>query len=254
MVASVKIFLALLALMLCAPAAREARAAIAVSASASGDTDTEVNSLTYGLTIPSGCTNCALFVCSANRAGSITTDTVTYNAASLTEIAEICNDSQCLSLWYKIAPTADAASHDVVLNYSDTTYHASVAVALSGVHQTTAVGTHQSNDSAGFGSSTSTTVSSAGDELVIDCAQHSDSSLTLTADAGQTEEKREESDHATTANNIRVALSSKPGAGSVTMTWNVDGGSTIVKSIGVPVKPAAIAANNNQGETPLFFQ
>ena len=187
------------------------------------------NSLTFSHTVAG--TDRLLLVGASARGESVTG--MTYNGTSMT-LLEAANPGNIeTTLYYLIAP--DTGANNVVITCSGPGSVAAVALSLTGVHQTTTFGT-QSEATAGA-ESLSTSVSSATDELCVDIIGLRSDSV-MSADSGQTER-----DQANEGTRCGAAMSTEPGASSVTIGWSWSG-SVNSAIIAVPVKPSAAGGSS----------
>lgn len=161
---------------------------------------------------------------------------VTYNAVSMTKIAERAySSSNGVTLWGLVAPAAGA--NNVVVSWGSGTANPRSAGALSfsGVDASTPVGTPTDGGSAGS-SAPSIAVASASGELVVDAVciwQDSATATTGTVGADQTERVQV---GYTVARKLLV--STEAGATTTTMSWSLDN-SCRTRHAGIALKPAA---------------
>lgn len=176
-----------------------------------------------------------LFVATTARQSAGQTVTgVTYNGVALTKVDGVNQGTNTIrhELWYLIAPATGA--NNVVVTWSASVAAASYVInSYTGVHQTTALGTHAATS--GLSTSPSTSVSSAADELVVDALGHRENS-TATKDASQT--LRGSISSGSGSSFTETNCSEEAGAASVTMSWAL-GTSVSWGLIAVPVKPAS---------------
>lgn len=161
---------------------------------------------------------------------------VTYNGVAMTEIRQAAVATFWRhSAWYLIAPATGTAN--IVATLSGTVDRPALqAISLTGVDQTTPIGTYGEQITAS-GTAKTVNVSSASGELVIDCLFTTGAAgWGLTPGSGQTAEISEH-EHSSMASRI----SSEAGASTVTMSWTA-GTSTAAGLIAIPVKPAGAAA------------
>ena len=162
---------------------------------------------------------------------------VTFNTVAMTELSQWNNSDGTQTIW--LFGLAGPTTGDVVVT-GDTSLAAGVITSIyTGVAQTSSTGTIATDKSA-VGVPTdnsSVTVTSATDELVVDCVGWN-SGGEATAGTGQT--KRAETGNAS----MDIASSDEAGAASVAMTWTFT--SSRWAGVGVPLKPfvAAAAANH----------
>ena len=148
----------------------------------------------------------------------------------------------CLTiLAYWIAPAT--GTHDVVCTYTTGTYLVGIAVSLTGVHQTTPVGTFVK--ATATGATATVDASSAAGELVIDSLAL-DSNNAPSVGAGQTQ--RASVDHASTA--LWGAVSTEPGAATVTMSWALTSCPWVI--VTVPIKPSSGASAQTLEPNPTI--
>jgi hypothetical protein len=160
-----------------------------------------------------------------------TVSSVTYNGTSLTFVgsATYSNDARA-EIWRLIAP--DTGTHDVVITFSDRLTYGAVAgvMTITGVNQTTPLGTFVGANGSSAGPAT-VDVSSATNELVFDTVS-CETCTSLTVGGGQTERWN----LSQSGQSAMGAGSTESGAATVTMSWTL--GSSDYWAIGaVPIKP-----------------
>lgn len=154
-------------------------------------------------------------------------NSVTFGGTGLTSVSSATNGAQVAHLWRLIAPAASAQNVVVTLSGGGSDIIA-VATSYTGVDQTTPLGTPAT--ATGTSTTASVAVTSATDELVVDCV--SSNLGTLTVGAGQTERGN------AVAGDNQGGSSTEPGAASVTMSWTI-GSSSAWASVGVSIKGVA---------------
>lgn len=172
----------------------------------------------------------ALFV-GAQESGGIGLSGITYNGVAMTEQWDIA-DAFSFRIAGATLVNPASGTNTVVITWDDVTTGRGVAVSLTGVDQTTPVGTAAT--ATGNSSTISRAVTSAADELVVDCAHMSDFGETMTVGAGQTERMNEQNWFGGFGNSL---VSTEPGAASVTMSWTT-GGNNPWSTGAIPFKPA----------------
>jgi hypothetical protein len=171
-------------------------------------------------------------------------DDVLYNSVSFTAVpGGSTNDGGIYytALLYLVAPTTGTNTFDVVFGGS-AVFDAGVAIlTLTGVDQSAPLGTAAIAN--GDSTTPSVTVSAATGDLIIDslCIEHAG---TLSVGAGQTSRVN----NVAAAGFIKNAVSTEPGATSVTMSWSdTVGGQWALAA--VPIKPKAAAGS---GSVPVI--
>lgn len=166
-------------------------------------------------------------------------NSITYNTDALTELVatDITGGNGACEIYGIVAP--DTGTNDLVITYNNGgDGNIGHVISLTGVDQSTPIGTGVS--AAGTGTTITVNVSSASGELVVDIAvaDADGSSRTLTVGADQTQRSNLQT---TNLGGIVSAMSTEPGAGTVTMSWAVSA-SLNWATVAVPVKPSAGAA------------
>lgn len=201
--------------------------AVAYNSVASGSA-LAASSLTYSLNNAAG-DGLIVDVTFYDAVGTRAVSGVTYAGAAMTSIGGITvgGFNMRTEQWRLIAPATGA--NNVVVTMNGTTAEIkSGAVSMTGVHQTTMVGTQAT--ASGSSTTPSVAVTSATDELVMD-GIGADTPVSATVGAGQTERWK-------IVAGVGGAGSSEAGAASVTMSWTL-GVSTAWVIAGVSVKASA---------------
>lgn len=190
---------------------------------------------------PSGADR-VLYVFVVQRSSDVCTG-VTFNSVALSEIQDLpWTDSAIghISLWRLINP--DAVTANATASFSTGRRAVAHAISFNGAHQTTPNGTPVTATNNGASAThPSCVVSSATDEIVLDCAglQNDDNTSTLTVGASQDQRGNNATSNGTSSG-IRGASSTEPGASSVTMSWTSDA-TDDWGQIAIAVKPSASA-------------
>lgn len=165
---------------------------------------------------------------------TLTTSVVRGGTETFTEIYDELALPSHVSGHYYIAPATAAANIVVTMAGANERFVVG-ALALSGVHQTTPVGTHAT--ASGSSTEASVAVSSAVGELVVDTLVKNGVSDSVTPGTGQTQRWLTQSG---TSGPATGAGSTEAGAASVTMSWSwTTGGSAGWRIGAVPFQPAA---------------
>jgi hypothetical protein len=163
-----------------------------------------------------------------------------YNASeNMTSVLSATLSGIDIVTFYRlINPTVGA--HDLVATFSTPVSGTLGAISFTGAHQTTPLGTAVKVEGVMQSSGATVSVSSAADELVVDC--FAAGSVTPTEGAAQTERWDEVVVDFGVANG-----STEAGAGSVVMNWSWSPDDfTQVGLIGVSVKPAAAPVSGSR--------
>ena len=161
--------------------------------------------------------NRLLVVGAALRSDSEAFTSVAYGGIPLTRIGGITGGGNARTeLWYLVNPPPGMAV--VRLNASASRNIAAIAMTFTGVDPTTPIGTPAQIGGSSISSSVS--VTSSTDELVVDVVSSYNGTATMIAGPSQT--KLTQIDHGGT--DLRVATSIAPGASTVTMLWGLGGG------------------------------
>lgn len=199
-----------------------AQAAVLVSTIKTADTGSGVaSSLTITNFTVSGSNRLLLVGVSIAKTTGQYVTSVTYGGTALSVIgtAEYGTTTGVRAeLWQLLAPTTGTGN--VVINLNAAALFVAGAELLTGVDQAYPLGTYQGNN--GNSSSPFVTVASNAGELVVDVVGHLNSSSTLTVDGSQAEWWRDVTGSGTASQNTRGASSTKDGAGSVTMNWDLN--------------------------------
>jgi len=167
-------------------------------------------------------------------------DGCTYNSVAMTLLDSYRLSDSFASLWGLANPAS--GMNDVVLTYSGAaSVFAATSVSYTGVHQSTRTGTAAHAGTGGGGSSSiSVNVSSAVDEVVVDCLATAYKTYTITA-TGTGQVIRSELFPQTgdfSGSNGKVDSSSTPGAATTTVSYTL-GGTNYGNICAIPLKPAA---------------
>jgi hypothetical protein len=169
---------------------------------------------------------------------------VTYGGVAMTKLGFV-NDPNSLTsaTLYRLVDPASGANN-VVASFSSARTGLSTAISFTGGDHTTPEGTPVTGSGGpSAGTHPSVTVSSAAGEIVVDGVSllDDDGTSTLTVGAGQTERANQED---TPPTQCRAAVSTEPGAGSVTMSWTADT-TDAWSQIAVAVKPKAASVTGS---------
>lgn len=175
-----------------------------------------------------------LIGCAIQYGDTCTISGITYNGVSMTRIGSAINNTDSFSnigatAFYLIAPATGTNTVSVSLT-GPPFVQGVAAISLTGVHQTTPLGTH-ATAFANNSSAPSVTVSSATDEFIVDFVAMLSNPTSTTAGSGQT--KRTEN----LASDSSICSSTEAGAASVVMDWSL-GGNQWCSIFGIPVKPS----------------
>jgi MSHA biogenesis protein MshQ len=202
-------------------------------------TGAAVNSLTFSHTVASGSNRLLVVGVSFDNDNSETVTGITFGGAALTKSGSIANsDDARAEIWYLIAPTVTTANVVVSLSGTLSSERGIVAGALNltGVHQTTPVGTFQSDEADGNPASLDVT-SSAGDLVfAVYAAEQNSNSGACTQGSGQSEHwDARGGASSTTALGCGMT---KTGGGTV--SFSIDNSNVDHWAMGaVPIKPAS---------------
>jgi hypothetical protein len=189
----------------------------------------ETWSLTLGGTLSSGYITLQLGIYGAD-----TPTTVTFDGVAMTQVAVKVStgDANLQTYIYGLAVGSKAAgTYTCSVSGLNARKFVGKAIAWNGVNQSSPVGTPAS--ASGNSTTPSISVTSAANELVIDCvAWTAASSITGTVDASQTSLFND----AGGATQVSAAGSSEAGAASVTMNWTLSGTAQWA-SCGIALKP-----------------
>lgn len=204
------------------------------------------NSVILTQTLAVDCTggNCLLVFTGWRRNNSQDLSTVTYNGVSMTSVY---NDTATLtgggfSCHRLVAPAS--GSNNVVATYTpnDLNSAAILAVVLSGVDQTTPISASGVAAHSGGASTVTVDIASAAGKLVIGCGVfRGGTDTTPTIGAGQTNIDTEAGFDAG-SDEIALACSSEPGAGTVTFSYTYTPTATYDAAIGAVSLNAATAS------------
>lgn len=185
---------------------------------ASGTTDTFNHTIGSGSNVYVGV--CA-FTRNATTAADVTSVTIDGSAGTHLVTANDATDGTNIrvEMWGRALGSKNGSiAIDSVWDRTDSPRI--VAFSMFGVDQGTSVGTPQSTAPGTFPTSLSVNVTSAANELVVSCLGLHESSTSITAGAGQTEQWLNTS---TAANNTQDQGSTEPGGATVTMSHSWTG-------------------------------
>ena len=194
--------------------------------------DASTASLSFSHTVPSGA-NRALVVVTGHNDGSRNVTGVSYGGVALTKAIQqdgASADTEA-SIWYLVNPNVGSAN--VVVTVSASVNIVASAVNLTGVNQTTPIGT--AVGVAGNNSAPSVTVSSAANEVVIGAVGAKGDAKLATHEVGQTGIYN--TDSGTGSGDIRLGVDFKPGASSASLQWTLQAAKSWA-AVAVPFKPA----------------
>jgi len=158
---------------------------------------------------------------------------VTYNGVALTLIGSTSNGQYTVYQYYLIAPATGA--NNIVVSVSGHVFDfVGSGVSLTGVDQTTAIGTQAVNS--GTDTTPTVNVTSAANEYVIDALIITHGG-TLTVDGSQTQQAQAIGG----SGFIKGASSTEGGAATTTMSWG-NSSSQAWAIVGTPFKPVSGAA------------
>ena len=189
-------------------------------------------SLTFSHTVPSG-NNRALVVTTGHQNETETVNSVTYGGVALAKAADQISTNTRATLWYLLSPTVGTAN--VVITLSASKNLAALAMNLSGVSQTTPIGT--AVGATGQSLTPSATVVSAPSEWVVGALASGGDAKTATANTGQSSLYNTAT--GTAAGDIRFVTDIKPGAASTSVGWALTASKNWAV-VAVPFKPAPI--------------
>lgn len=204
----------------------------AVDAVTTDDTGDAASSITKSHTTSGS--DRLLLVCVAILDPGAAVSTLTYGGTSLTSVGARQtggNPKTRMELWRLIAPATGANDVVVTLDQAADRF-AIAAISLTGVNQSTPLGTFVSafnNNSAAPSLSGANVVASASGELVVDCLA-AGGTPTATVDASQTDRWN------VVTGGVRCAGSTEAGAATVAMDWTLSGSGQWAIG-GVSVKP-----------------
>jgi hypothetical protein len=166
---------------------------------------------------------------------------MTSNSVAMTQIGSTLvhpdSDNLRLAVFGIVAPSTSSVSYAATFSGSPLLNYIQV-MTFTGVDQTTPVGTHAANTSAGDQTAVSSTVSSATNDLVADFMYAVGTAATV--GAGQTE-RLTASDWG--GNGLENRTSTEAGAASVDMTWTL-GSANKWLQFAIPILQVAAAAAN----------
>lgn len=141
------------------------------------------------------------------------------------------DNRRCHVVYRAVAPASGA--QNVVFTAAGNMEHGAIeVVSLTGVDQTTPVGTEATAE--GSSTTPSVAVSSAAGELVVDAVGGFSPAGSVAVGAGQTSRVENEN---WGGNDAAAGMSTEDGAASVTMSWTISSAPWSI--VGVPFKPAA---------------
>jgi hypothetical protein len=220
--------IALLLLLIAAPAWGVVAVNGTASVGATGSTTAAVDLTTGG-------TNTVLTACVYTQS-NVTVSAFTYGAESLTQVhREVHGSGFVVEMWRKIAPLSGLNSLSVTV--SGSTNIVLGGVNFSGAHQVSPIGTPVASSGASadpFGND----VTGDANGLVLDCAL---SGLAITVGAGQSEHYNIDNGDAS----FNGMSSTEGGAGTITMNWTGGGADSFVH-VAALVSPAAAAADDRR--------
>jgi uncharacterized repeat protein (TIGR01451 family) len=213
---------------------RVADAAISVDNVTTAVSPGQVTGLTWSHTVNSA-SNGILIVGISFRDGNTSASSVTFGAAALTRIGfqNSGGNQNRTELWYLKAPAVGPGTISVSMSSSKAI--AAASISFTGVDQTSPLGTFAS--AAGDSQTPSVDVASAACEVVIDTMTANGDANSLAVSGGQTQQWNIFTGSGD-AGNARGGGSTRPGATSTTMSWNL--GVSKPWSIGaVPLRPSS---------------
>jgi MSHA biogenesis protein MshQ len=205
-------------------------------------TGAAVGSVTFSHVTPSGTDRLLVVGVSFDNDGLETVTGITYGGVALTKAGSVANvDDARVEIWYRVAPAVGTANVVVTLSATLLSSRGIVvgALPLTGVHQTTPVGTFQSTTGGLDSASLNVTSSVAGDLVVAVYASEQNSNAgACVQGSGQTEHwDARGGSGSTTALGCGMT---ETGGGTVTISLTTT--DTDVWALGaVPVKPASTA-------------
>jgi subtilisin family serine protease len=184
---------------------------VAFDTASSASTDSDADTLSWSHTT-SGSDHMMIVGVTTRSNRSVTS--LTYNGISLAKIRHDNPGSDVRTeSWYLIAP--NEGTHTVNLAVEDTTTIEAGATTWASVGQTAATALGTNAGATGLGSIASVEVASASGEVVVDVVGTQNAGATVTVGDGQTERWNQ-------VGTAGVgAASSEPGAGTVTMSWDL---------------------------------
>jgi hypothetical protein len=193
-----------------------------------------VTSVSYPCTIDAG-SNRAVIVAITNEIGH-TISNLTFAGAALTSVGSVTGATfNQMTMYRQVNPPT--GTQNLVYDYTAEGYTTAHTAQFTNVHQTTPVDTAASN-TGGAASGTTVTVTSATGDLVVDAMyQGYGPCVGLAPGAGQTVVFINNPETGTAA-----AMSTKPGAASVVMTWTCDIPDEWL-ALGVSLNPVSAAAS-----------
>ncbi|HEX6790438.1 MAG TPA: hypothetical protein VF247_03930 [Candidatus Krumholzibacteria bacterium] len=213
-------------------------------------------SITFTHTVPIGMDRVMIVGVSTYNSNKPVTS-LTYAGVALTRIGFLdggtgSNDRR-IEMWQLINPPIGTA--DVVVRFSSSAKAVIGTACFFGVDTTNPHGAFTSNE--GRTALATVSVPSAVGELVIDCMGVQGNAATATVGAGQTQLWND----FTRSNGGAVVgtASTEPGAGSVTMTWNLSGidywviGAVSLKPVSRPYQPDAMVKLSNEADALYLY-
>lgn len=212
--------------------------AIGIGATTFGTTSAAgAATLTFAHTVAAGSDRCLIVRINQRQTAVLT---ATYGGAAMVEVASFSDSgsNHVVRIFSMLAPPVGTAN--VELTMATANDMMGVATNLTGVAQSDTFGTAVGDGINSTGSTTrSVNVTSAADELVVDVIGVLGSASNPVAGAGQTSQG--EARTGTTTSDRLLAVSTKPGEATTTMSWTW---TTKVSNalIAVPVRPAVAPA------------
>lgn len=157
--------------------------------------------------------------CIATNDTGITFSNVAYNAVAMTELhCEINGNGVNICLYRLTAPATGA--NNFTGDLSGTGEFAAAILTFHGVDQTTPLDATSAQGSGGAALESTLVMSSATNDMVVDCIDVRSSTFTVTTGGGQTQRSNE-----LEGANVQLITSTEAGAASVTMShdWSGDG-------------------------------
>jgi hypothetical protein len=196
------------------------------------NTDTATTPFSFSHTHSGGSQDALVVVVFINS--SQTATGVTYNSVALTLIdrTATATDGERIEMWRLLAPAAGANTVQVTL--SSAASAVAIAVSLSGVHQTTPIGTAVTDAFTGSGTAHAHDTTCETDGLVLDAfLTHFGSGVVVTENGGQTSRYAGGS-----SGNFQAFLTSKPGATTTNTGYTWDSASANWVHITAPIMVA----------------
>lgn len=186
-----------------------------------------------------------------------TVTALAYNGQALTRLGFLDggngSDDRRVEMWRLINPPIGTAN--VVVTFSSSAKAVIGAASFFGVNTTTPNGAFTSNE--GKTNLATVNVASGADELVIDCMAVQGNAATATVGAGQTQIWNDYSRNNGGA--VVGTASTEPGAGAVTMSWNLSSvdywviGAVSLKPAVRPYQPDAMVKLSSEADASYFY-